>query len=110
MVNSKLSLVNSIRNNIPAGCGAFRKYEANVAEVKRMYVKPEYRSAGIASTVLKELEKWAAELEYSSCILETGTLQPEAVRLYTKNGYEVIPNYGHYAGVERCICMRKVIE
>ncbi|CAN5294563.1 GNAT family N-acetyltransferase [soil metagenome] len=102
-------VVVAYRDNIPSGCGAIRTYEPNVAEVKRMFVKPEYRSAGIASTVLRELENWARALEFSSCILETGTLQPEAVRLYLKNGFEIIPNYGHYAMVERCICMKKVI-
>ena len=102
-------VVVAYRNNIPMGCGAFRVYEDKVAEVKRMYVKGEHRSQGIASMVLRELESWASELKFSSCILETGILQPEAVRLYTKNGYEIIPNYGHYAMVKRSICLKKMI-
>lgn len=102
-------VVVAYRNNIPIGCGAFREYEGNVAEVKRMFVKMEQRSQGIASMVLIELEKWASELKFSTCILETGILQPEAVRLYTKNGYEVIPNYGQYAMVKRSICLKKTI-
>jgi len=102
-------VVVAYRNNVPVGCGAFRAYEGNVAEIKRMYVKAEYRSQGIASMVLNELEKWAGELKFPTCILETGILQPEAVRLYTKNGYEIIPNYGHYAMVKRSICLKKII-
>ncbi|MGC2237682.1 MAG: GNAT family N-acetyltransferase [Pyrinomonadaceae bacterium] len=91
------------------GCGAFKEYEPNVAEIKRMFVLPESRGRGIAGEILKELETWSKELGFSQCILETGLKQPEAVRLYRKSGYEIIPNYGQYVGVENSICMRKSI-
>ena len=42
-------------------------------------------------------------------ILETGFKQPEAIRLYTKNNYNVIPNYGQYAGMVNSVCMEKVL-
>lgn len=89
------------------GCGAFKEYESNVAEIKRMFVREENRGRGIAAKVLSELESWAKELNFSGCILETGYNQPEAIRLYQKSGYETIRNYGQYAGVENSICMRK---
>ena len=75
-----------------------------------MYVPLNRRGQGIASLVLKELEKWAKELGYKKCILETGLKQPEAIRLYEKNGYKSIPNYGQYSGVENSVCYEKVIE
>lgn len=90
-----------------AGCGAIKEYERGVAEVKRMYVPEEYRGRGIASLILAELEKWAAELGYTKCILETGIRQPEAIGLYKKNGYTIIPNYGQYATVESSVCFEK---
>lgn len=93
-----------------AGCGAFKEYSDGVAEIKRMFVRPEYRSRGIAGTMLNELENWAIEAGYSECILETGLKQPEAVRLYEKSGYTRIPNYGQYEGVENSVCMRKEIS
>lgn len=91
----------------PVGCGAFKRYEEGVAEIKRMYVKPESRGRRIAALVLRELESWAAELGFTKCILETGHKQPEAIALYKREGYSVIPNYGQYAGVDNSVCMRK---
>ncbi len=91
------------------GCGAIKPLEENVMEVKRMFVFPELRGQGIASQVLSELERWAAELGTQACCLETGLKQPEAIALYTKNGYERIPNYGQYAGVENSVCFKKVV-
>lgn len=93
----------------PIGCGAFKKYENDALEVKRMFVRPEYRGKGIASAILKELEKWGEELDFYKFVLETGNKQQEAVRLYLRSGYHITPNYGQYAGVENSICMMKVI-
>lgn len=93
----------------PLGCGAIKPYEEGVMEVKRMYVTPESRGKGIASLVLKELQDWARELGSSRCILETGIKQPEAISLYKKSGYKVIPNYGQYAGVAISVCFEKVL-
>lgn len=89
------------------GCGAFKPYSEDTVEVKRMFVKPENRGAGVAGIILAELEKWALELDYKKTILETGKRQPEAIRLYQKNGYTLIPNYDQYIGVESSVCMTK---
>jgi putative acetyltransferase len=72
-----------------------------------MYTEPAKRGKGIAARVLSELEKWAAELSYQKCILETGIRQPEAISLYTKSGYKRIPNYGKYLNVENSVCFEK---
>lgn len=93
----------------PVGCGAIKEYELGVMEVKRMYTLPTHRGKGIASRILTELEKWAAELKYKTCILETGKKQPEAIALYKKNRYYIIPNYGQYAEVENSVCFEKRI-
>lgn len=94
-------------NGLAIACGAIKLYVDQTMEVKRMFVDPEFRGKGIASLVLKELEDWAVELGYTKCILETGKKQPEAIRLYQKNKYELIPNYGQYAGVESSVCFEK---
>jgi len=91
------------------GCGAFREYDKSKVEIKRMFVLPQYRGHGIAMKILKELELWAAELNYQQYILETGKKQPEAIRLYQKAGYVVIPGYGQYLHVENSICMMKTV-
>jgi putative acetyltransferase len=97
-------------NNVPLACGAIKEYSSTTMEIKRMFTAPEGRGKGIASEVLAELEKWTTELSYQKCILETGWRQPEAIRLYEKNGYKVIPNYGQYAGMENSVCFEKEIK
>ncbi len=94
-------------NDHAVGCGAIKHYIDNIAEVKRMYVSPEVRGKGIAMLILGELERWAQELSFGACILETGVAQPEAIRLYEKSGYVTIPNYGQYAGNDASVCMKK---
>ena len=97
-------------NDEPVGCGAIKEYAPTIVEIKRMYTSPGNRGKGIATKILLELEKWATELSYEKCILETGKRQSEAVELYKKNGYKLIPNYGQYAGVENSLCFEKEIK
>jgi GNAT superfamily N-acetyltransferase len=111
-----LNTINTIKHALvayeggrPVGCGAIREFSPGVAEVKRMYTSEGHRGKGIATGVLPELEKWAADLSCKKCVLETGKRQPEAIGLYKKNGYRIIPNYGQYAGVENSVCFEKKI-
>jgi GNAT superfamily N-acetyltransferase len=97
-------------NDKPVSCGAIKEFKRNTMEVKRMFTKLENRGNGLASKVVQELEKWAVELGYCKCVLETGIRQPEAIQLYTKNGYSRIPNYGQYADVEDSVCFEKEIK
>lgn len=93
----------------PVGCGAIKEYSDNTMEVKRMFVPLERRGQGIASLVLRELELWTKELNFKYCILETGKKQPEAIKLYMKNDYHIIPNYGQYKDVESSVCFEKCL-
>lgn len=102
-------VVVAYENETAVGCGAFKEYAPQIAEIKRMYVLENMRGCGIAGEILAELESWAKELSFTECILETGLKQPEAIRLYQKSGYEIIPNYGQYEGVENSVCMKKVL-
>ena len=97
------------RDGEPVGCGAFKKYDENSVEIKRMYVRPDRRGMRIAAEVLTDLESWANELGFKEYILETGFKQPEAITLYKRSGYDVIPNYGQYENVENSVCMKKSI-
>ncbi len=94
-------------NEKPIGCGAIKEFDATAMEVKRMYTSPESRGKGIATKILSELEKWAEELSYKKCVLETGKRQPEAIQLYTKSGYKIVSNYGQYKGITNSICFEK---
>lgn len=97
-------------NENAVGCGAIKELDANSMEVKRMYVPPKERGKGIATQLLQELEKWTVEMNYTSCVLETGKRQPEAISLYKKNGYKITPNYGQYVGVENSVCFKKNVS
>lgn len=95
---------------LPVGCGAFKPFDADSVEVKRMYVLPEKRGLGIGAAVLQELEAWAAGLGFARCVLETGKRQPEAIALYSKSSYVPIPNFGQYARVENSVCFEKKLN
>ena len=97
-------------DEIAVGCGAFKEYEPTVAEIKRMFVLPGKRGKGIASTVLNALEIWAKENGFQHSILETSNQLTNAISLYQKSGYEVIPNYGQYIDVESSVCMKKILK
>lgn len=97
-------------NDVPCACGAIKEYDNDTMEIKRMYVLQEERGKGIAGMILQELENWTKELNFKKCILETGKRQPEAIRLYTKSGYHVIPNYGQYENVSNSVCFEKNIN
>jgi GNAT superfamily N-acetyltransferase len=98
-------------DEVPVGCGCFKKFDDRSAELKRMYAREDARGKGVGTAVLTELEKWAAELGYSAMVLEHGNKQPEASRLYQKQGYKVIPNYGQYIGMEETsICRKKLLH
>lgn len=96
-------------NDIAVGCGAFREKKEDTVEIKRMYVHPDYRKKGIASAVLAALEIWAKEVGYAYTILETGKNQPEAINLYQKLNYTIIPNYPPYEKMDNSVCMKKTL-
>ncbi|MBA22800.1 MAG: GNAT family N-acetyltransferase [Flavobacteriales bacterium] len=96
-------------NDVPVGCGAFKTFDKDIVEIKRMYTNPEGRQKGVASAVLRELETWMKDLKVPKCILETGKNLPEAVALYRKFKYQIIPNYEPYQNTENSICFEKKI-
>ncbi len=94
----------------PIACGALKVFNTGSMEIKRMYTIPKYRGKGIATKVLIGLENWTLELGFTSCLLETGKRQPEAIALYQKNNYQRITNYGQYAGIENSVCFEKQLS
>ena len=81
-----------------AGCGGWRDLGAGRAEIKRMFTVGEYRNRGVARALLAELERTAAAAGIGELVLETGTVQPEAIALYESSGYRPIDGFGYYAG------------
>jgi GNAT superfamily N-acetyltransferase len=73
--------------------GGLRRLVDGVAEVKRMYVRPEVRSRGLAAELLRTLEEAARALGYVVVRLDTGPKQAHAQRLYHAAGYVEVPPY-----------------
>ena len=111
---NQIDLLNHViiiyENEVPIGCGAIKKIDDNSMEIKRMYVLPEKRGQGVASKILSSLEVWTKELGFSKCVLETNKTMLDAVALYQKAGYQIIPNYGQYIEVETSICFAKSLN
>lgn len=91
----------------PAGCGCFKQYDNETAEIKRMFVSTNFRGKGISKIILKELEKWASEKGFSKTILETGKKQHEAIGLYKNSGYHPMDNFGQYKDFPTSVCFKK---
>jgi putative acetyltransferase len=95
----------------PIGCGGFRdlRDEQPTVEVKRMYVRPNYRGRKIGQLILRDLEIRARQRGAVRVRLETGTLLPEALRLYEGAGYQRIPNFGDYVDDEGSLCYERTL-
>lgn len=94
-------------NDVPVGCASFKKYDEECAEVKRVFVKKQYRGQGISNKLMEMLEQRAREKGFKYFILESGEPLVSAMALYRKIGYKVIPNYGQYVDMEESVCMKK---
>jgi GNAT superfamily N-acetyltransferase len=73
--------------------GGLRRLSEEVAEIKRMYVRPAARSRGVAAQLLLALESEAARLGYQRVRLDTGPRQGHALALYRRSGYAEVPPY-----------------
>jgi GNAT superfamily N-acetyltransferase len=81
------------RDGRPVACGGLKRLDPTACEIKRMYVAPEARGAGIAGRLLAALEDEARRLGYEVARLDTGPAQPHAQRLYERAGYRPIGNF-----------------
>jgi putative acetyltransferase len=92
-----------------AGCGGLRRLDETHAEIKRMFVHSAHRGTGVATALLHRIELFGHEAGWSRIVLETGLLQPDAIRFYTREGYTRIPNFGYYADSDDSVCFEKVL-
>jgi GNAT superfamily N-acetyltransferase len=98
-------LVKSDSENIASG--GVNHINETTAEIKRMFVKKEFRGKGLSKLVLNALEEYIKGKGYSRIILETGGQQPEAISLYRKFGYSEIPCYDRHSLDPESICFGK---
>ena len=93
--------------SVAVGCGGLRTLDGSHGEIKRMYVVPERRGTGVSTALLSALEGEARGRGWDRLVLETGDQQPDAMRLYEREGYTRIPNFGYYADSDLSICYEK---
>jgi putative acetyltransferase len=91
------------------GCGAI-VLNGEYGELKRMYVRPGQRGRGIARALLEHLEVEAAARGCARFMLETGILQPEALSLYERAGYQRCGPFGDYWDDPNSVFMHKAAE
>ena len=97
-------------DGVPAGCGGWRSHGEGQAEVKRMYVEPDFRRRGLAAVLLAELERTAARAGHRELVLNSGGRQPEALALYALAGYTPVPGYGVYADSPEAVFLGKQLR
>jgi GNAT superfamily N-acetyltransferase len=83
-------------NGTPAGCGGIQLFGSEYGELKRMYVRPQFRGLGYGKLLLDHLADYARARGISLLRLETGIHQVAAVRLYENTGFERIGPFGEY--------------
>jgi putative acetyltransferase len=90
-----------------AGCGAFVNQGGEYAEIKRMFVLPEFRGLKLGRRILEELESLARTSGLRLACLETGIHQSEALLLYEKAGYQRRGPFGDYPEDPLSVFMEK---
>lgn len=83
-------------NGLAAGCGGVKLFSGEYGEVKRMYVRPQFRGLGLARQMLDHLADYARRQGVGVLRLETGIYQNEAIGLYERMGFQRIPPFGAY--------------
>ena len=80
----------------PAGCGGIQLHGRDYGEIKRMYVRPQFRGLGFGKSMLGHLADYARNHGIRRLRLETGIHQHEAIALYERMGFRSIPPFGEY--------------
>jgi putative acetyltransferase len=94
-------------DGVAAGCGGIKLFAKDFGELKRMYVRPQFRGAGLGRTILQRLGEHALEHGVSWLRLETGIHQRAAIRLYEEAGFYRIPPFGSYTSDPVSLCFEK---
>jgi putative acetyltransferase len=83
-------------DDIPAGCGGVKLFGTEYAEVKRMFVRPQFRGLGLGKLMLNQLTDYSRQHGVTTLRLETGIYQTEAIGLYEGFGFQRILPFGEY--------------
>jgi GNAT superfamily N-acetyltransferase len=93
-----------------AGCGGIKMFGTDYGEVKRMFVRPEFRGKGLGKAMLRHLADYAREKGAGLLRLETGIYEVEAIRLYERFGFARRAPFGEYVVDPLSVYFEKSIE
>jgi putative acetyltransferase len=94
-------------DDMPAGCGGLKLFDTDYGEVKRMYVRPQFRGLGLGKQMLDHLAAYSHQQGVNILRLETGIYQTEAIGLYERFGFQRIPPFGPYWEDPLSLCYEK---
>ena len=97
-------------DGMPAGCGGIKLVGTEYGEVKRMYVRPQFRGLGLARRMVDHLAGYAQSHGIGLLRLETGIHQLAAINLYERVGFQCIPPFGEYKEDPRSRFYEKYID
>jgi len=100
-------LVARTTQGIALGCGAFRRFDYGVAEIKRIYSRPN--TCGVGRAILGQLEADAAAVGYHTLLLETRSFNQRAIAFYQRNGFTPTGRYGVHIHQPDARCFQKAI-
>ena len=86
-------LLLALRDTAPVGCVGLRKLENGICEMKRLYVRPDFRKEGVGQTLVENLISDARAMDYKKMRLDTLPIMREAQALYRRLGFVEIPPY-----------------
>lgn len=86
-------LLLALEDGAPAGCVAMRPLTNDTCEMKRLYVRPEYRAAGLGRQLAERVIAEARSIGYQRMYLDTLPTMSGAQRLYEHLGFKEIPPY-----------------
>ena len=103
------ALLVAYEDAMPVACGAWKAVDDRTAEIKRIYVQPQYRRRGLATALIRALEEDVLRCGRHKLILETAVDTTSAHELYLSLGYRLRDYYGSPAGADNCMCFQKEI-
>lgn len=95
------AFVVAVRGDELLGCGAVQHLDASTSEIKRMWVSPAARGAGLGRRLLAHLESLAAAAGRRSVVLDTNRTLTEAIAMYGRAGYVEVDAYNDNPYAER---------
>jgi putative acetyltransferase len=104
---SGVHLVGASVDGTLAGIGGVEIQHGGFAELKRFYVDPALRGAGVADAVIEALVEHARAAGATTVRLETGDKQHAAMRFYARHGFEVVDRFGPYVDSATSVCMQR---